>query len=150
MPRPSSDNIGKTKAAHAFSDTRWGVVRIANHSDLETDVDNVAILHLVFLAFQTQSASGLYFGLGAEPLKIRVRDDLRADEPARDIAVNLCRGLQCRRTRRKRPGMRLGLPRGIKSHEPEPTEQRRGQPIPGTRGQSGFAQQLPARGFVEF
>src|SRR5947209_2091358 len=35
-----------------------------NRSDLEADVDYVAVLHPVVLAFQAQLPGGLYFGLG--------------------------------------------------------------------------------------
>src|SRR5207247_1689743 len=73
----------------------------------ESEVDDVAVLDRVLLAFETDLAVIAAGGHGAAGRQMVVRDDFRADEPARDVAVNLRRGELRLRVARNRPGAAL-------------------------------------------
>ena len=71
------------------------------------EVDDVAVLHHVLLAFEAQLAviaAGLHGAAGDEGV---VADHLGADEPARDVAVNLAGGVERDRAAADLPGPAL-------------------------------------------
>ena len=69
----------------------------------EAEVDDVAVLHDVFLALEPHLAVVAARGHRSARDQRVVADDLRADEPARDVAVDLAGRELRRRAARDRP-----------------------------------------------
>src|SRR5438094_7513264 len=69
----------------------------------EAEVDNVAVLHDVILAFEPDLTAIAARGHRAARDQRIVADHFRANEPPRDVAVNLAGGELCGRVPRNRP-----------------------------------------------
>src|SRR5689334_17279746 len=80
---------------------------------------DVAVLHHVVLALETQLPGLSALGFAAEPDEVVEGDDFRADEPALDVAVDAPGGLARGRPATDRPRATLVLARGEKAHEIE-------------------------------
>src|SRR5713226_4422609 len=92
--------------------TRLRTDQIHNPLGGESEVDDVAVLDRVLLAFETDLTVIAAGGHRAAGNQMVVGDDLRADEPARDVAVNLPGGELRLRVARNRPGTALVLADG--------------------------------------
>src|SRR5438552_8429532 len=68
------------------------------------EVDDIAVVNDIFLAFEAELAVLAARGHGSSRDQVIVADDFRADESASDVAVNLAGGELCRRSARDRPG----------------------------------------------
>src|ERR1051325_11118306 len=62
--------------------------------DIEAKVDDVAFLHDVLFAFQSEQALFTRGSIGACAHQLVVADDLGADKAALDVGVNRARGLR--------------------------------------------------------
>src|SRR6266851_4717110 len=89
--------------------TRLPNYEIADALRGESEVDDVAVLDRVLLAFEANLAVVAAGGHRAAGNQMIVGDDLRADEPARDVAVNFPGGELRLRVARNRPGPALVL-----------------------------------------
>src|SRR5262245_58486733 len=78
-------------------ETRWGVKRALRASDVEAEVDDVAVLDDVLLALEAQLAGLAALGLAAVVDEVLVVGHLGADEAAFDVAVDLAGGAHGRR-----------------------------------------------------
>src|SRR5262245_22571890 len=83
------------------------------------EVDDVAVLHHVFLAFEAQLAAVAAGGHRAARHERVVADDFGADESARDVAVNLPGRVERARAAADRPGAAFVLANGEKRHVAE-------------------------------
>src|SRR5687767_3537672 len=91
----------------------------ANASGRKTEVDDIAVLDDVVLAFQPDFAVlAAYRHRAARGQRI-VADDFGADEPALNVAVDLPGGELGRRAARDRPGAAFVLADGEKRHVAE-------------------------------
>ena len=96
---------------------RFGI--LGSGSGGVTEVDDVAVLNDVFLAFEADFAV-LLAHLHRSTVDQRVvGHDLGSDESALDVAVNLARGELRRRPAMDRPGTTLVLTDGEERHVPE-------------------------------
>src|SRR6202030_1991714 len=93
--------------------------RRVDESDLEADVDHVAVAHHVVAAFESELAGLFDLHVGPVDRKILVADNFGADEPARDIGVDHAGGVERRLASAQRPCVRLGLTGSVKSDQPE-------------------------------
>src|SRR5215831_19567583 len=71
-----------------------GDSRPGNGSDVELEVDDVAVADDVVLAFEGQLGVGAAGGLGAELDEVLPPDDLGLDEAALEVGVDDARGLR--------------------------------------------------------
>ena len=88
-------------------------------SDVESEQNDVAVLHNVVFAFGADFA---FFASGGEAAafeKYLVVDDFRADKPALEIGMYLAGGLRGFSACFYGPGARFGFAGGQKAHEPE-------------------------------
>ena len=99
--------------------TEWTAVKRAAALDVETDVDDVAVLHDVIAAFQTQGAAFTGFGPGAGGEEVVEGDDLGTDEAAGDVGVNRAGGVEGRTACAQGPGARLLFVAGEEGDEAE-------------------------------
>ena len=87
--------------------------------DVETEIDDVAVLHDVFFAFETGEAffaGGLAAAAGDQ---IIVANDLGTDKAAFDVGVDLAGCLRCLGADRDGPGTDLFFTGGQERHQPE-------------------------------
>ena len=80
--------------------------------DVEADVQDVAVLDHVGLAFEPLRAAPRRLGVRAGVEQVAPRDRLGADEAARDVGVDRRGGVERRLAAPQRPGPRLLLARG--------------------------------------
>src|SRR5437773_124861 len=85
----------------------------------EPEIDDVAVLHDVFLALEPHLAVVAAGGHRAARNERIVADDLRPDEAPRDVAVNLARGELRGRLARDRPGAAFVFADGEERHVAE-------------------------------
>src|SRR5215207_11243717 len=88
-------------------------------SDVEAEVDDVALLHDVVFAFEAEEALLAGGGVGAGAGEVVVGDDLGADEAALDVGVDGAGGLRGARAAGDGPGAHLLLPRRQEGHQAE-------------------------------
>lgn len=91
-------------------------------SHVEAEVDDVAILHDVVLALDADLAFLAGGGDAAGGDEVVVVDDLRADEAALEVRVNLAGGFRCRRALDDGPGaalIRAGCQESLEAQEVE-------------------------------
>ena len=84
---------------------------------VEQEVDDVAVLHHVLLAFAADLALGLGGGHGANGLQILEGDDLGPDEAALEVGVDLASGLGSLGAPLDGPGAALVSARGQEGHQ---------------------------------
>ena len=78
-------------------------------SDVELEVDDVAILNLVVATFLQVEALVPHFDFRATPVQILVLHNFGADEAALEVSVNHARGTRCLRALTNRPALHLIL-----------------------------------------
>ena len=88
-------------------------------SDVEADLEHVAVGDFVVLAFDAELAGVACFGPRADLEQLVPVDDLGADEPALQVGVDDARGLGCLGTGAERPRARLLVAGGEKRAPPE-------------------------------
>src|SRR5262245_31311003 len=84
----------------------------AQYSDVEPELDDVAVAHHVLLALDAHLAGGLGRGHRAGRHEVVVRHDLGLDEAALEVGVDDAGGLGGGRADRNHPGARLFGPSG--------------------------------------
>src|SRR6185503_6024167 len=105
-------------------------------SDVEADVQDVAVLDGVGLALEALLAVAGGVGVGAGGNEVVPADHLAADEAARDVGMDRPGGVERGASSAQRPRTRLLLASGEERHEVEHLEQpardladRRGAPV---------------------
>src|SRR6476646_2599104 len=88
-------------------------------SDVELEVDHVAVADDVVLALERELGVGAASGLRAELDQIFPPDDLGLDEAALEVGVDRARGLRRLAAALDRPGSALVLARGQEGDEVE-------------------------------
>ena len=78
-------------------------------SDVELEVDDVAITDLVVTTFLQVEAFVPHFDFRATPVQILVLHNLGADEAALEVSMNHTRGTRCLRALTNRPALHLIL-----------------------------------------
>src|SRR5947208_10706595 len=78
-------------------------------SDVESDVQDVAVLHLVGLPLEALEVAPRGFGVRSRRDEVVPADHLATNEPTRDVRVDGRRRVQRRSTPAKRPRPRLLL-----------------------------------------
>src|SRR5256714_678592 len=106
-------------SASSATALRTVVRTVAADLDVEPDVQDVAVLDLVGLAFEPLEAAfrGLRVRAGLD--QVVPADDLRADETARDVGVNRGRGVEGALSPAQRPRTRVLLACGEKRDQAE-------------------------------
>src|SRR5215213_5977344 len=89
-------------------------------SDIESEVDHVAVLNRVLFAFEPELPRLAAAGFALELDQVLEADDLRANEAALDIRVDLARGPVRGSAALDRPGAALVLARREKAYQVEP------------------------------
>src|SRR5205085_10141182 len=97
--------------------------RAAPSSDVEADVQDVAVLDLVGLAFEPLEAAAGGLRVRARLDQVVPADDLAADDAARDVGVDGRGGLERRLPTPERPRARLVLGGGEEADQVERREQ---------------------------
>src|SRR5690606_36412460 len=105
-------------------------------SDVEPEVNHVALLDDVRLAFEPELA-GFPRALLAAALDVAlVRNDLGANEAPLEVRMDRARRVVCRRVPADRPGPHFLRPGGIKRFQPEQTVRRANYAIQAGLGQA--------------
>src|SRR5258706_4478807 len=94
-----------------------GVKTGRQESDVEAEMDDVAVLHGIVLAFEAELARLAAFGVAAVADEVVVGHNFGADEAALDVAVDLSGGLARRRPLPDRPRLDLVFPGGEEAHD---------------------------------
>src|SRR5205085_11421507 len=76
-------------------------------SDAETDIEDVAVPNHVVLGLLANQAMGLNFTLAAKPREVAAIHRLGADEAARQVRMNVPRGLEGGAPFAQHPGANL-------------------------------------------
>src|SRR5207245_5260489 len=113
------------------------------------EVDDVAVLHDVLLALETQLPCLATLRLAPVADEIVERDHLGADEPALDVAVDLAGGLERRRAAADGPRAALVLARGEEAHEVEQVVARADEAVARALGESEGVEESSAIGRLE-
>src|SRR5262245_40694405 len=111
-------------------------------SDVEAEMDDVAVLDHVLLALDPQRAGLLAFGLAAVREEVLEADHLGADEAALDVAVDLARGARRERAARHGPRPTLVGPRGQHADQVDQRERRADEAVYGGLGEPDRREEL--------